>query len=207
MGTLANSLFRTMLGWLRTLSAEVWSAFSSQEGSSLLGWIGNNWKLIALVLCVFGAVTDLIVYLIRWRPMRVWRSFFYRLRNPEREEEEENPVPEEPAEDYSFRQNYAPAAEAEAYGRITEKTDSEENREEQEEQEAFPAWQKMEPEGTTAYFEQAIRPRRRRVTRLFTEKGEDTVTPDQLIDQYAAYRRPVYPRSWKADEGDSEETE
>ena len=69
-------------------------------------------------------------------------------------------------------------------------------------------WSRNEPEGTTPLFEEAIRPRRRRVSRLLNESGrEDTVSPDQLIDQYAAYRKPVYPRRWKEDEGDGEDAE
>ena len=53
----------------------------------------------------------------------------------------------------------------------------------------------------TARFEQAIRPRRRgsRVASLFREGEGDAqyAAPQDLIDQREAYRKPVYPRSWK----------
>ena len=63
---------------------------------------------------------------------------------------------------------------------------------------------RAEPEGTTARFEQAIRPRKRRRVREFLSDSENAeyVPPDQLIDRREAYRRPVYPSSWQMDEED-----
>ena len=74
MGTLANSLFRALLGWIRTLSAEIWNTFSSPEGTTLLSWLGAHWKGLAVLMCLAGLAVDLVVYLFRWQPYRVWQS-------------------------------------------------------------------------------------------------------------------------------------
>ena len=84
MGSFANSLFTVLLGWLQGAVSAVWNAFTSEKGNSFLNWIGNNWILIAVVLCITGLAADLCVYLLRWKPMRVWKSFLTR----DREEEE-----------------------------------------------------------------------------------------------------------------------
>ena len=214
MGTLANILFQTLMGWIRTLSLDVWSTISSPEGTTFLGWIGAHWKGLvadALLFSLSVAVgltpemIDLAVYLMRWQPIRVWRSFFRRRKLPKEEyPEDEEDFREE--SDFEFTstgiaQEPEPVLQEEyafpGAGRIGTEWQATEEREES-------AWERYEPEGTTAAFEQAIRPRRRRVTRMLSDTQEDTLPPEELIDRYAAYRRPVYPRSWKADEGDDE---
>lgn len=76
MGSFANSLFKIMLGWLQTAVSAVWSAFTSENGSSVFNWIGRHWIMLAGILCVIGLVTDLCVYIFRWKPYKVWKSFF-----------------------------------------------------------------------------------------------------------------------------------
>ena len=78
MGSFANSLFKIMLGWLQGTVSAIWSAFTSEKGNSLFNWIGRNWILIAGILCVIGLAADLCVYIFRWKPIRVWKSFFTR---------------------------------------------------------------------------------------------------------------------------------
>lgn len=270
MGTLSNSVFQALLGWIRTLSSEIWSTVTAPDSSTILRWVGQNWLSLAAGLCVFGLIADWMIYLFRWQPYRVWRSFFRRKRRggaepeeadfPEDEddpEEKEYPEEEDP-EDAGFRGSYARYAydaaepddpEEEQYlsepqinmaapsggedpsGRaewsaprrrsFIDAADPEEEiregleshrrdgglrreaepRETEAEKTDPVPWRRNEPGGTTAEFDQALRPRRRRrVARLFSEGNEDTVSPDQLIDQYAAYRRPVYPRSWQKEE-------
>lgn len=82
MGSFADSLFQLILGWTRGVIAAVWKAFSSpptEEG--ITAWFGEHWIALALVLCGACVVTDLLVYFFRWRPDRVWNSFFQRLRH------------------------------------------------------------------------------------------------------------------------------
>lgn len=239
MGALAKSAFLTMMGWIRSLSSEIWRTFTSPDGETTLRWIGANWKIIAVILCAAGLAADLIIYLIRWQPYRVWSSFFRRIRHRREEEPEETDessgeayadgespmiaaTPEErtfpaakPADSSLYR---APAGGNRRYFRepqdeeefypVTE-AGQEEFPEPETEAGPGPVRSRPEPEGTTEAFEQAILPRRRRrVARLFSDPEEEAAArPEDLIDRYAAYRRPVYPRSWKMDEGDREEDE
>lgn len=89
MGSFANTLFRVMLGWLQGIVSAVWSAFTSEKGGSLLTWIGKYWIPIAAILCIIGLVSDLGIYIVRWKPYKVWKSFFFR-----KKEEDEEPIPE-----------------------------------------------------------------------------------------------------------------
>ena len=122
MGSFANTLFTIMLGWIQTAASAIWSAFTTENGGSFFQWIGKNWILLAVILCLTGMALDLCIYFFRWRPMQVWKSFFRRLRhgNDDSEEPEQitsKPVPagrlfrnEEKAEsDYDMRfQNTVP---------------------------------------------------------------------------------------------------
>ena len=101
MGSFANTLFTIMLGWLQGAASAIWSAFTTEEGGSLIKWIGNNWITLAVILCVAGLAVDLTVYLFRWRPLQVWKSFFRRRRNRNAEgtETAQEYAAEETAED------------------------------------------------------------------------------------------------------------
>lgn len=107
MGSLANSIFRLMLGWIQGIAAALWSAFTSEKGGSVFAWFGKYWIPIAIVLCVIGLVSDLCVYLVRWKPFRRWFGFLrhekveekeVRIRPVTRKETETVPVREEEAE-------------------------------------------------------------------------------------------------------------
>ena len=87
MGSFANTLFTIMLRWLQGAVSAIWSAFTTPDGQTFLTWIGRHWILIAGILCAVGLAADLCVYLFRWKPFRVWKSFFTRGRDTEAEEE------------------------------------------------------------------------------------------------------------------------
>jgi len=89
MGSFANTLFTILLGWLQTAVSAVWSAFHTENGGSFFTWIGEHWILIAGILCAIGLTVDLCVYILRWKPFRVWQSFFSRNARRHREEREE----------------------------------------------------------------------------------------------------------------------
>ena len=76
MGSFANSLFKILLGWLQGIVSAVWTAFTNENGNLLFTLIGRNWILIAAILCLIGLVSDLFIYILRWKPFKVWRSFF-----------------------------------------------------------------------------------------------------------------------------------
>ena len=92
MGSFANTLFRVMLGWLQGIVSAVWSAFTSDKGGSLLTWIGKHWIPITAILCIIGLVSDLGVYIARWKPYKVWRSFFFHKKEEEETVHERRPL-------------------------------------------------------------------------------------------------------------------
>lgn len=94
MGNFANTLFSVLLGWVQQAVAWLWSLAGTDGASGLMGWVMDNWLLLAVGLCLLGAAVDMIVYIVRWQPYRVWRSFLHR--NGQAAEDEENESPEEP---------------------------------------------------------------------------------------------------------------
>ena len=80
MGSFFNTVFSILLGWLQGLVSMIWNAFTDHDGETFLQYIGNNWIMIAAVLCVIGLVFDFAVYFFRWEPYKVWRTFWRRIR-------------------------------------------------------------------------------------------------------------------------------
>ena len=78
MGGYAEFCIKNLFGWLKSFVQQIWTLISNQKGNNLLSWIGENWKGAFLALCVTGAVIDLLVYLFRWEPVKVWKSYFRR---------------------------------------------------------------------------------------------------------------------------------
>lgn len=81
MGGYAKFCIENMFGWLKSFVQQIWALFSGQNGNTILGWIGDNWKVILLCICVAGAAADLVVYIFRWEPFKVWKSYFRRRKN------------------------------------------------------------------------------------------------------------------------------
>ena len=79
MGDFANSLFSALLGWISGMVQWLWQTMGSQENGGLIGWIGENWLALVLGLCAVCMVIDALVHLLRWKPHKVWASFFRRL--------------------------------------------------------------------------------------------------------------------------------
>ena len=86
MGGYALACIKVLVGWIKSLAEQMWSVFSTQPGkqNNLMTWTGDHWKAIVLVLCVFGLAADLVVYLFRWEPIKVWRSWFRRRKQKNR---------------------------------------------------------------------------------------------------------------------------
>ncbi|MGN1020163.1 MAG: hypothetical protein ACI4O7_07290 [Aristaeellaceae bacterium] len=93
MGSFASGIFSAMLGWIRGAIAYLWNAAATPEGGGLLSWMADNWLPLTLILCVAGMVIDLVVYLLRWQPYKVWASFFRRLGRHRKEEAPAQPRP------------------------------------------------------------------------------------------------------------------
>lgn len=71
MGTLTDSLFSLLMGWVRGLVNALWALFSSDH-TTVLEFLGRNWMLIAAVIIAAGLVTDLVIWMMRWQPYRLW---------------------------------------------------------------------------------------------------------------------------------------
>lgn len=79
MGSFANTIFSVMLGWVRSAANWLWQLAGSSEGSGAIRWLGENWLMLTVILCAIGMAVDFIVHMLRWRPYKVWASFFRRM--------------------------------------------------------------------------------------------------------------------------------
>ena len=79
MNNISNVIFSAFFSWLKSVIQMIYGAVTQPEHLSLLTFIANNWVLLLIILLVVGTAIDLTVYLFRWRPFEVWRSFFRRL--------------------------------------------------------------------------------------------------------------------------------
>ncbi len=68
----AADFLQILLGWLQNLFNGIWALFSGGSGGSVLRWFSENWLSLLVALLIFGIVTDVVVYLIRWRPFWWW---------------------------------------------------------------------------------------------------------------------------------------
>ena len=71
MGTLADSLFNVLMGWVRALVNAIWALFTTDH-TTLLEFLGKNWVLIVVVILAAGLAIDWLVWLIRWQPYHLW---------------------------------------------------------------------------------------------------------------------------------------
>lgn len=79
MGSFANSMFSGMLSWVRSAIGWVWNTLVSTDDGGLIRWIGENWLPLIILLSAACLLTDALIHLFRWRPDKVWISFFRRL--------------------------------------------------------------------------------------------------------------------------------
>ena len=68
----AADFLQILLGWLQSLFNGIWALFSGGSGGSVLRWFSENWLSLLVALLIFGIVTDVVVYLFRWRPFWWW---------------------------------------------------------------------------------------------------------------------------------------
>ncbi len=73
-----QSVIEGLLGWLTGIARSLWGLFTGTGSGGLPGWFSAHWKGLLIALCVLGVALDLLVYLLRWKPYRVWDSFFRR---------------------------------------------------------------------------------------------------------------------------------
>ena len=89
MGSFANALFSVLLGWIQGTVSWLWNLIASADAGAWMNWVMNNWLPLLVLLCVAGLAVDLLVYLVRWQPYRVWRSFLSRMDDGDAEDDAE----------------------------------------------------------------------------------------------------------------------
>ena len=70
----SNAIVNTMLSWLKGFANWVLRLFNlagSTSASPLL-WLSHNWLKLLIFFMVLGVATDILVWLVRWRPHWVW---------------------------------------------------------------------------------------------------------------------------------------
>ena len=95
MGTLADSLFNLLMGWVRALVNAIWALFTTDH-TTLLEFLGKNWVLIVVVILAAWLAIDWLVWLIRWQPYHLWARRarrFLRMPEPEQEEKRKKRAP------------------------------------------------------------------------------------------------------------------
>lgn len=75
MGNFADTLFGLLLGWAKSVVAWLWGVITDDGSGGALRWVLDHWLLLLILLCLGGMLIDLLVYLIRWQPYRMWRRF------------------------------------------------------------------------------------------------------------------------------------
>ncbi|HSK68270.1 MAG TPA: hypothetical protein VLA21_03335, partial [Candidatus Limnocylindria bacterium] len=74
MNVIADRLFALLLGWTKTLFNGLWNLLGNRD-SGAIGFIQRFWLPLILILMAVGVVMDYVIWLIRWRPYFVWRTW------------------------------------------------------------------------------------------------------------------------------------
>ena len=218
MGNFANTLFSSLLGWLRGAAAWLWSFINDPEKGGMIVWIADNWLVLIVLLCAACMLVDFIVYMIRWQPYKVWASFFRRLMGHDSSEEDTGrirrrwihadgttsvevvdmaEVAEEPLEPQTFAFQSETEAPVDPYARFARPVTAAPTSPDFEEEH-------QEPQ---EIMNRPPRPDERR--RRFAEPAEELplryAPPPAASEDAPAYHEPYYPPQWKrpADTGSS----
>ena len=77
-----DQTLQTFFGWFRSLVEAVWRWLAHPEEASFYSFVAANWKTILLVIAVTAMIADYVIYLFRWQPYKVWRSWLQRRTRP-----------------------------------------------------------------------------------------------------------------------------
>lgn len=168
MGSFAGSIFQLLLGWVSTAASWLWSAVSGIGANGWFAWLLDNWLLLVILLCLGGVAVDLVVYLIRWQPYRVWRSFLRRIRGLD-------------GDDWAEGDDAPRRRLIYADGTVEDVTEEEEV-----------------PEEAPAPQDAPVRPSRRLTpARRVLHDGSDEYIIPPFSDGGDAYHQPYYPPQWR----------
>lgn len=200
MGSFSNTVFSILLGWLQILVSMIWSALTAKDGHSFLQLIGDHWILIAAVLCLIGLAADFAVYLFRWQPYKVWKTFWNRNRKERKEKQGmENQAAGQEEESFHFGAGPVSGSGHTEEADLEKWSDPETEREENAASPLITRNGYSVPEDSP-YRRPANRRRNRlRIDQLLGEDSEEGFhysAPQPMIDQNEAYQPPVYPEKW-----------
>ena len=202
MGSFSNTVFSILLGWLQVLVSMIWSALTAKDGHSFLQFLGNHWILIVIILCMIGLSADFAVYLFRWQPYKVWKTFLNRIRSGKKAKLSAAQNDDQSEETFTF--GYTDDSSGDQYGEIYNEKNTWHNADGiQSEYENTPVMTKA---GYTVPPDSPYRRpenRRRNRIRMNSLLGDDSDSssfhyspPQPMIDQKDAYHTPVYPEKW-----------
>lgn len=174
MGSFANAMFSVLLGWLRNFASWLWRLVTSADAGAWMGWVLDNWLPLTVLLCLGCLVVDFLVYLVRWQPYRVWRSFFRRARDDDEGEEAPPAAQEGPVRQWLYADGTVVTGGTSA---VPGAADSDE-----------------EPR-----LEAPLKP----VRRVYPAKRRRSLNGEYAMEpqgEQAAYHQPVYPAGWHTGE-------
>ena len=74
MTTYANLVMTVLLSWVQGVAAWFWQLLTEERWQRFISWLGENWLWVLAAFCAVCVAVDLLVYLLRWRPYRVWAT-------------------------------------------------------------------------------------------------------------------------------------
>ena len=77
MNAFADWLFSTLFGWMGSAANGAWNALVNTSGG-ISSFFSKYWLLFLLAVIFAGTLLDYAVWLVRWRPYLVWRSWLTR---------------------------------------------------------------------------------------------------------------------------------
>lgn len=220
MGSFSNTVFSILLGWIQSLVSIIWSAFTAKDGGGFFQFIGQNWIKITVLFCIIGVAADFMVYVFRWKPYKVWGTFFRHLKRKDTETAENEQAQSEESvirENHYFRR--ADNDIDDLYRWRDEETEQTEDTPGEVTKAGYtvpadsPYRRPLSYEGQIAENSgtflkpEKIRRRRTRLTGILGDSGVENeyhyFAPQPVIDQKEAYHSPVFPEKWKeSGEGD-----
>ena len=74
MNCFTDAFFSIILIWVRSLTNAAWTAVRSGGQQGILSWLADHWLGLLILATLAGLTLDWIVWMLRWRPYRLWFS-------------------------------------------------------------------------------------------------------------------------------------
>lgn len=70
--SLPRQFIESILGWFQSIVSGFLGIFTGSSDESFLSWIGDTWIGWVCFILIGGAIVNLLIYVIRWRPHWWW---------------------------------------------------------------------------------------------------------------------------------------